>query len=353
MSGCEAAITAAQKGHRVTLLEKSGQLGGQWIPASMPVGKSEFTSLLLWQKTMLEKLHVQVLLNTQADGELIRLYEPDAVVVATGSKPFVPGFLKGADQDFVVNAHDVLLGKVEVQGKVVVVGGGLLGAETADTLSQSCQVSVIEMQPRIMGDGEYSTAYYMKQRFQQFGVQVYTSTKVLEIGSHTVAAEREGQAITLEDVDFVVIAVGVKTDTALFDQLEGLPWPVYKVGDANGVKNGYLGIREGFEAGLALVRRNPMNALTQSIAIRGVDLSGRLVMPPMASGKPNPDGTVSDSLVEYYKEKSQGGYLGLVITEHAFVCQQGRAHRRPALHQPGRRTFPACGGWRMLSTTTG
>ena len=81
---------------------------------------------------------------------------------------------------------------------------------------------------------------------------VYASTKVLEIGSHTVAAEREGQAITLEDVDFVVIAVGVKTDTALFDQLEGLPWPVCKVGDANGVKNGYLGIREGFEAGLAL-----------------------------------------------------------------------------------------------------
>ena len=69
-----------------------------------------------------------------------------------------------------------------------------------------------------------------------------------------------------------------------------------------------------------------MNALTQSIAIRGVELSGRLVMPPMASGKPNPDGTVSDSLVEYYKEKSQGGYLGLVITEHAFVCQQGKAH---------------------------
>ena len=69
-----------------------------------------------------------------------------------------------------------------------------------------------------------------------------------------------------------------------------------------------------------------MNVLTQPIAIRGVELSGRLVMPPMASGKPNPDGTVSDSLVEYYKEKTQGGYLGLVITEHAFVCQQGKAH---------------------------
>ena len=83
-------------------------------------------------------------------------------------------------------------------------------------------------------------------------VEVYTSTKVLEIGDHRVAAEREGQAITLENVDFVVIAVGVKTDINLLDQLEDLPCPVYRVGDANGVKNGYLGIREGFEAGLAL-----------------------------------------------------------------------------------------------------
>lgn len=76
VSGCEAAIAAAQRGHRVTLLEKSGQLGGQWIPASMPVEKSEFTSLLLWQKTMLEKLHIQVLLNTQADGELTACMSP-------------------------------------------------------------------------------------------------------------------------------------------------------------------------------------------------------------------------------------------------------------------------------------
>lgn len=69
-----------------------------------------------------------------------------------------------------------------------------------------------------------------------------------------------------------------------------------------------------------------MQLLKQPLVIHGVKLTSRLVMPPMASGKPNPDGTVSDNLLDYYAEKSQGGYLGLVITEHAFVCQQGKAH---------------------------
>lgn len=78
-----------------------------------------------------------------------------------------------------------------------------------------------------------------------------------------------------------------------------------------------------------------MNVLTQPIAIRGVELSGRLVMPPMASGKPNPDGTVSDSLVEYYKEKSQGGYLGPGDYRARLCVPAGQGPRRPALHRPG------------------
>lgn len=252
VSGCEAAISAAMKGHKVTLIEKTNQLGGQWIPASVPIGKAEFTSFIIWQKYMLEKLNVQVLLNTTADEELIKLYEPDAVIAATGSKPFIPGFIKGVEQDFVVNAHDVLNGKVEVSGNVVVIGGGLVGAETADTLSQSCKVSIIEMLPQIMKDGEHSPAVYMKQRFQEFGVDIYTSTKVMGIGDHTVLAEQDGKELILENVDIVIIAVGVRTDNTLLEALENLSCPVIKVGDANRVKNGYLGIREGFEAGLNL-----------------------------------------------------------------------------------------------------
>lgn len=189
IAGCEAAISAALKGHKVTLIEKNDRLGGQWIPASVPIGKSEFTSFLCWQKSMLEKMHVQILLNTTADAELIKLYEPDTVIIATGSRPFIPP-IQGADQDFVVAAHDVLLGKTEPGNRVVVIGGGLVGAETADMLGQQCeQVTIIEMLPQIMKDGEAAPTKYMKERFFQNGVQIHTSTKLLEIGDHTVTAE--------------------------------------------------------------------------------------------------------------------------------------------------------------------
>ena len=250
IAGCEAAISAALKGHKVTLIEKNDRLGGQWIPASVPIGKSEFTSFLCWQKSMLEKMHVQILLNTTADAELIKLYEPDTVIIATGSRPFIPP-IQGADQDFVVTAHDVLLGKTEPGNRVVVIGGGLVGAETADMLGQQCeQVTIIEMLPQIMKDGEAAPTKYMKERFSQNGVQIHTSTKLLEIGDHTVTAEKDGERFVLENIDTVIIAVGVKTDRTLLDSMEHVSCKVLKVGDANGVKNGYLGIREGYEAGL-------------------------------------------------------------------------------------------------------
>ena len=249
VSGCEAAIVASLKGHKVTLIEKSNCLGGQWRPASVPIGKGEFTSFLYWQKKMLEKMQVQVLLNTTADKELIQLYKPDTLILATGSIPFVPP-IQGADQEFVVTAHEILLGTKEAGNKVVVIGGGLVGAETADMLGAQCeQVSIVEMLPQIMKDGEASPTKYMKERFAENQVNIYTSTKVKEIGDQTVICEKDGKEIVLE-ADTVVMAVGVRQNRVLLDDIEKMNCKVIKVGDANGVKNGYLGIREGFEAGL-------------------------------------------------------------------------------------------------------
>ena len=252
VAGCMAAIVAAERGHHVTLVEAGPRLGGQWVPASVPLGKSDFTSLIVWQRHKLEQLGVRVLLNTKVDRELIDLYAPDAVVAATGSKPIVPGFVAGADPSFVVTAHDVLNGTVEVSGKVVVVGGGLVGAETADMLSQFCRVEIVEMMPAIMRDGEHSPKLYLEQRMAKNGVAVHTSTKLVSIGEREVVCEHEGDEFTIADVDAVVLALGVRTDEALLGELAGIGCEVVRVGDANGVKNGYLGIREGFEAGLKL-----------------------------------------------------------------------------------------------------
>ncbi len=250
VAGCEAAIVAAEKGHKVRLIEKSSVLGGQWIPAAIPIGKEEFTSFLYWQREQLKKLGVQVLLNTEADEELIQLYSPDTLIVATGSKPFIPPF-KGHDKDMVVNAHDVLNGKVSVGKNVVVIGGGLVGAETADLLSQNgSKVTIVEMLPQIMKDGEESPTFYMKKRFEEYGVTIHTSTKLTEIGENYIKAEKDNQELTISNVDTVVIAVGVRTDESLMNSLRNLTCNIIKVGDANGVKNGYMGIREGYEAGL-------------------------------------------------------------------------------------------------------
>ena len=145
----------------------------------------------------------------------------------------------------------MLLSRKEVGNNVVVIGGGLVGAETADMLGGQCdQVTIIEMLPQIMKDGEPSPAYYMKKRMQENGVKIYTSTKLTEVGDHCVFAEKDGEKIQIDQVDTVIVAVGVRTEQSLMECVEKLDCKVIKVGDANGVKNGYLGIREGYEAGL-------------------------------------------------------------------------------------------------------
>ena len=229
IAGCEAAISAALKGHKVTLIEKNDRLGGQWIPASVPIGKSEFTSFLCWQKSMLEKMHVQILLNTTADAELIKLYEPDTVIIATGSRPFIPP-IQGADQDFVVTAHDVLLGKTEPGNRVVVIGGGNASADHERWRSSSNKIHERAVFPKRSSDSYF---------YKTFGNRRSYGNR-----------RKDGERFVLENIDTVIIAVGVKTDRTLLDSMEHVSCKVLKVGDANGVKNGYLGIREGYEAGL-------------------------------------------------------------------------------------------------------
>ena len=114
--------------------------------------------------------------------------------------------------------------------------------------SQCEQVSIVEMLPQIMKDGEPTPTKYMKERFIKNDVQIYTSTKVKEIGNHTVICEKDEKEMVIE-ADTVIMAVGVRTDKTLVDTTEEISCKVIKVGDANRVKNGYLGIREGFEAG--------------------------------------------------------------------------------------------------------
>ncbi|MGM9525084.1 MAG: FAD-dependent oxidoreductase [Peptococcaceae bacterium] len=253
VSGCEAAIAAARRGHQVTLFEKSDHLGGQWNAAAVPIGKTEFATLVVWQQNQLQQLGVTVKFNCELTADLVLAGNPDAVIIATGSNPVIPP-IPGIDGPQVVLAQDVLLGKVETGQKIAVIGGGLVGAETADFLAyHGKQVSIVEMMDALMRDGEPTPKAMLLKRMAQNGVAIYTSTKVTAIAEHSVAGERNGAAICIDDVDTVIIAIGVRSNKQLEEALQGrYQGNVIAVGDAKRAKNGYLGIQEGFEAGLSV-----------------------------------------------------------------------------------------------------
>ncbi len=157
IAGLDAAIVAARRGHDVSIYEKGAKLGGQWLLASIPPGKTEYNTLTIWQKNQLEKLGVKVFLNTEATAGMIADNMPDAVVIATGAVPVVPK-IKGADLENVVQAFDVLSCKVVPGKRVAIVGGGLFGAETAFHLAISgvAKVFLLEMLDEIAADGNPS-----------------------------------------------------------------------------------------------------------------------------------------------------------------------------------------------------
>lgn len=251
IAGCETAVIAAQRGHRVTLLEKTGKLGGQWLLAAVPPGKSEFTNLVAWQGYMMNKLGVEVVYHTEATRAIVDSYHPDVVINAIGSNPSMPP-VPGL-KEHTCTARQVLAGEVPVGHKVVVIGGGLVGAETADHLAvHGHRVSVIEMLPKIMADGEPTPTLLMLRRFAKYGVQTLTSAKVKEITANSVIYEQDGQEGVVDQVDTIINAMGRRSDTSLLKELEGSSYQIISVGDAKEAKSGYLGIREGYEAGLTI-----------------------------------------------------------------------------------------------------
>lgn len=250
IAGCEAAIIAAQRGHHVTIYEQSNELGGRWIAASIPPGKSEYNSFLYWQKVMLSKYGVNVELNTTIDAEKLKAIKPDAVIVATGARDMVPP-IPGHDNSNVVFAQDVLRERVEYGHNVVVIGGGLVGAETADYLSEygGRKVSIIEMMPEIVRDGEPNPTWYLMRDFKNDGVDIYTSANVTEIGDGYVRFKHEGVDKEIA-ADTVVMATGLRPDAGFAESIKALGIPTIVAGDASSGKNGFQNIREGFMAGL-------------------------------------------------------------------------------------------------------
>ncbi|MTI67389.1 MAG: FAD-dependent oxidoreductase [Firmicutes bacterium] len=253
VAGMEAAIVSAKRGHEVHMYEKNSKLGGQWILAAVPPSKEELNTLTVWQKDQLKKLDVNVYLNTSLTEEIVKDMEPDVVIVATGAEPFIPN-IPGKDLDSVVTANDVLAGLKDTGTNVVVIGGGLVGTETAAHLANhGKRVTIVEMFPEIVKDGEPAVKHFLLKDLEQNKVQILTNTSVKEILNNTVIiADEASNETRLENVDTVVMAIGSRSVNTLAEKLKDKVKEVITVGDAVEVRNALKAVDEGFRAGLQI-----------------------------------------------------------------------------------------------------
>lgn len=249
-AGMEAAIVARERGHDVHLFEKTHKLGGQYYLGAIPPGKGEINQFINWQKNKMNKLGVKVHLNQPLTEEIVDREKPDVIIIATGGKPIMPD-IPGIDKPIVATAHDVLEEKVETGSKVIIVGGGLIGSETANYLAHHGKtVTIVEQLHDIALDEEAYVRHFLLKDLKEFNVEVHVNSKVVEITDRGVIAEKDGEKITLDGFDKVVIAVGVEPVNELAEKLKDKAPEVIVVGDAKEARKALEAVQEGYEAGL-------------------------------------------------------------------------------------------------------
>ncbi|MCQ2444740.1 MAG: FAD-dependent oxidoreductase, partial [Mailhella sp.] len=256
-AGMSAALTACRKGHQVTLMEAAPRLGGLLHIAKRPPYKEGIGSFIEWMERRLRKYEEQGRLeirrSTRATAEKAAEIMPDAVLLATGSIPVVPGFAK--DISIACTADKVLSGEKMVSGNVAVLGGGLIGCETADFLiRKGCRVSIIEMQPQLAKDMEARTRTFMMERLKKAKADIWTDTTfkgIEENGSVRISHALRGD-LRLPPVDAIVLAVGYRSESTLLPDLLNTGLNVVRIGDCAQVGKIQTAVRAGLEAVLTL-----------------------------------------------------------------------------------------------------
>jgi 2,4-dienoyl-CoA reductase (NADPH2) len=243
--GMQAAIIAAERGHKVALYERGDTLGGKLLVSSLPPHKGEMPYYTRYLVGQVKKSGADIRLNTEVTAQFIVDATPDVVIVATGGSPIVPD-IPGVNGDNVVTAEDVLTGQKEVGNKVVIVGGGLVGCETAEFLAEKGkEITILEMLGRIGNDIGRTTRWTVMQRLKAAQVRMESRAKVVKITEQGAIVERNGSSKLVQG-DSVVLAVGMKCENRLAKELEGKVPELYVVGDAAEPRRIIDAVQEGF-----------------------------------------------------------------------------------------------------------
>jgi 2,4-dienoyl-CoA reductase-like NADH-dependent reductase (Old Yellow Enzyme family)/thioredoxin reductase len=251
--GMEAAIMAGQKGHRVTLWEQSDKLGGQLNLASIPPGKGDLNSLLEYLKAQLLKLKVTVELRKKATTEAVNEFDPDITILAVGSTEAIPD-IPNIHGENVITHRQVLSGERETGNKVVVIGGGSIGCETADFLAErGKRVMVVfpEAAPMTLTVVDKTIRKPLLERLEQRQVKIVSGVKEFkEIGRGGIRLmDKEGNEVFFE-ADNIVLATGAKPNKALAQSLKGKGPELFEAGDCVVPRRILEAVHEGAKAAL-------------------------------------------------------------------------------------------------------
>lgn len=233
-AGLEAARVAALRGHDVTLFEKTTTLGGQLNIACVPPRKEEM------RRAAQDLIHavcnagVHLCMGQTRTAEQLKDAGFEAVINAVGAHSAAPR-IPGIDSVNVADAWKVLAGEQQVYGTVAVIGGGMVGCETAEYLAaRGCKVSVIEMMDKIAAGESTTILPTLLENYKTYGVEQYPSHKVKEFRMDTVVCENKDGAEVTIPCDYIVLAMGARSNEFDAAALEAASIPVYSIGDAAG-----------------------------------------------------------------------------------------------------------------------
>lgn len=249
-AGMQAAIAAGRRGHQVTLWEKHHKLGGELLTAICPPGKGEFASYIVaMQKDLSLMKNVEMILNKEANVQEIKDFGADKIIIATGGLPNMPR-IPGFDREKVVNAREILLGKIQVEGRIIVAGGGEVGIETAMYLAdgERGEITVVEM-AHTMAEKTDGTRYVGMRRFlEDHKVVLMNDTKVVEATDTHLIVDCNGTTKKLP-YDAIVVSMGYHSNNQLYEELKVLGDKVVLIGDAKQARNAMEAAADGFDAG--------------------------------------------------------------------------------------------------------
>lgn len=254
VAGLEAARAAAIRGHKVTIYEKNDKIGGMINIAGAPDFKEEDRQLISWYQAELAKLGVKIVCGQEVNTEFILEKNPDAVISACGAVPFVPR-IEGADHRKAVSFTDAALGNKPVGEKVVVVGGGLVGCETALNFARkNRKVTIVEFLDGILKGGAPTppmNKMCLEDLFEDYRVNIKTSSALKEINDQGAVVQTPDGLETIE-ADTVILAVGLRPRAGFAAELEKYDIEVYSIGDEDGVANILKAVSGGYEVGRSI-----------------------------------------------------------------------------------------------------